>query len=219
MTILAHISDLHMDGTPARRGRLARALDSALARRPDHLIVTGDVTAGGRQRHIDELHTALAGWPTPVTVIAGNHDGSLGGFTNEIVDFGDSLLIPVDTRANYKPWAFSALGRVGGVQMAVIDRMTARSDRPVILAMHHGPQDHPLHVFDGLVDRLRIRTLLRDRPWVHIVCGHDHRCLDIGRIHVAPSVAYHPDPVRVYEIAGRDLRPVYRSEFAGGYFT
>jgi 3',5'-cyclic AMP phosphodiesterase CpdA len=219
VTTLAHISDLHLDGTRPPRERLSRALENAWSRKPDHLIVTGDVTAGGSRRHIAELRAALVGWPTPVTVVPGNHDGSLVGFTSAITDFGDALLVPVDTRANYKPWAFSALGRVGFAQLAVIDRLTARSDRPVVLAMHHGPQYHPLHVFDGLVDGLRVRTLLRDRPWVHIVCGHDHRCLDVGRVHVAPSVAHHPDPVRIYQIAGRDVRPVYRSEYTGAYFT
>ncbi len=219
MTVLAHISDLHLNGTLPRRVRLARALESAWSHKPHHLVVTGDNTAHGRKAHHDELRDALSGWPTPITVVAGNHDGALRGFTEELTDFGDCLLIPVDTRATYKPLAFAALGRVGPAQMEMLDRMTSQADRPVVLAMHHGPQAHPLHVFDGLVDRHGIRSLLRNRPWVHVMCGHDHRCLDIGRVHVAPSVAHHPDPVRIYQINGRELVPVYRSEFQGAYFT
>ncbi len=85
--------------------------------------------------------------------------------------------------------------------------------------MHHGPQQHPLQLFHGLVDRHGLRKLLGCRPWTHVVCGHDHRCLDIGQVHVAPSVAHHPDPVRVYQVAGRSLVPVYRSAFTGAFFT
>ncbi len=121
MTIIAHISDLHLNGTVSRRDRLERALDSAASRRPDHLVITGDVTAHGNPRHLQELREVLYGWPTPITVIAGNHDGRLPGWSSEIVDFGDSILIPVDTRALYKPLAFRALGRIGGKQVQLID--------------------------------------------------------------------------------------------------
>jgi Icc protein len=219
VTTIAHISDLHLDGTLPRRARLVRALETAEKHRPDHLVVTGDVTAHGSSAHIEELRGVLSGWRTPFTVVPGNHDGTLTGWTTSATDFGDALLLPIDTRAPYKPLAFRALGRVGRSQMAAIDQMTQAGTRPVILAMHHGPQAHPLHIFDGLVDRSELRKLLKDRPWVHIVCGHDHRCLDIGQVHVAPSVAHHPDPVRIYEVHGREFAPVYRSPFAGAYFT
>lgn len=219
MTTLAHLSDLHLNGTLPRRTRFTRALESAWQHRPDHLVITGDNTAHGNPAHHEELRGALSGWPTRYTVIPGNHDGNLVGWTTEATDFGDCLLMPVDTRAARKPLAFRALGRVGRDQMGGIDQLTRSGTRPVVLAMHHGPQAHPLHVFDGLVDRSDLRRLLKDRPWVHIVCGHDHRCLDIGQVHVAPSVAHHPDPVRIYQVHGRDLVPVYRSQFAGAYFT
>jgi 3',5'-cyclic AMP phosphodiesterase CpdA len=219
MTTIAQLSDLHLNGTEARLGKLLRALQSARTYKPDHLVLTGDITAGGKKSEMQELSLALASWPGPVTTIAGNHDGHLTGFTSAITDFGDSLLIPLDTRAAHKPLGFSALGRVGSEQMRMLEDMTASPDRPIILAMHHGPQAHPLHVFDGLVDRHGLRSLLRSRPWVHVICGHDHRCLDIGRVHVAPSVAHHPDPVRVYQVSGRAFHPLYRSPFAGEYFT
>jgi len=219
MTTIAHLSDIHLNGTQARLGRLMRALDQAHSHHPDHLVITGDNTAHGSSKEHLELQHALSGWPTPFTIIAGNHDGRLRGFTTEATDFGDSILIPLDTRAPFKPVGFSALGRIGKPQMRLLQTLTASRDRPAIIAMHHGPQAHPLHVFDGLLDRHNLRDLLRERPWVHVVCGHDHRCLDIGRVHVAPSVAHHPDPVRIYEIAGRELRPMYKSEFQGAYFT
>jgi 3',5'-cyclic AMP phosphodiesterase CpdA len=219
MTTLAHLSDIHLNGTHPRLARLMRALETAAAHHPDHLVITGDNTALGTDRQLQSLHQALSSWHTPYTLIAGNHDGRLKGFTSEATDFGDMLLIPVDTRASYKPLGFSALGRVGKAQMRAISTLTSSPDRPAVLAMHHGPQSHPLHVFDGLLDRHAIRDLLRQRPWVHVLCGHDHRCLDIGRVHVAPSVAHHPDPVRIYKVTGGVLHPVYRSEFQGAYFT
>ncbi len=219
MSLLAHLSDMHLNGTASRRARFDRALEAAWRRRPDHLVVTGDVTAHGSPQHHTELHEALVGWPTPITVVPGNHDGDLSGFTEGITDLGDSLLIPLDTRAGYKPLAFRALGRIGGKQMQMLDRLTQVGSRPIILAMHHGPQTHALHIFDGLVDHHDLRVLLANRPWVHVVCGHDHRCLDVGRVHVAPSVAHHLDPVRLYEVRGHELRSIYRSAYTGAYFT
>lgn len=219
MTTIAHMSDLHLDGTADRRTLVSRALQDAWRHRPDHLVITGDVTASGKPEQAWELSKALSGWPTPVTVVAGNHDGRLGGFTSQATDLGDCLLVPVDTRAPFKSFGFQALGRVGARQMQMIEEVTRSPARPVVLAMHHGPQLHPLHVFDGLVDRATLTGMLRGRPWTHILCGHDHRCLDIGQVRVAPSVAHHPDPVRVYKVQGTHFAPAYQSSFSGVYFT
>lgn len=219
MSRIAHLSDVHLNGTAPRHARFAKALEDAKRRQPDHLVITGDVTARGSPAEHDEFLSALAYWPTPITIVAGNHDGRLQGFTSEMTDLGDSLLVPIDTRARFKPVAFQALGRIGGTQVRALDHLAATAKRPIIAAMHHGPQIHLLHFFDGLVDRHGLRTMLAERPWLHILCGHDHRCLDVGRIHVAPSVAHHTDPVRLYEVSGGQLRSVYRSEYAGAYFT
>jgi 3',5'-cyclic AMP phosphodiesterase CpdA len=219
MTLLAHISDLHLNGAQDRRQKLATALDKAFSMRPDHLVITGDVTASGKRWQLDELAGMLGGWPTGVTTVLGNHDGSLVAPPASCLDFGDVALIPVDTRVPRRAFVFTAAGRIGKAQFARIEQMTRDSRKPIVLAMHHGPQAHPLHVFDGLIDRAAVRSLIRARPWVSILCGHDHRVLDFGRVHVASSVAHHEDPLRTYEVRGGALIPAYRSYVEGRYFS
>lgn len=219
MTRIAHISDLHLDGTPKRANKLAAALDRARTLQPDHLLVTGDITANGRPSELRELREALERWTTPKTVIAGNHDGHLTGFVTRSFDHPDVRILPVDTRSPRRALAFSALGQVAPAQLRRIERETREPGRPVVLAMHHGPHEHPLSLFAGLLNMSQVLSLCEARPWVHVLCGHDHRSLDFGQVHVAPSVAHHPDPVRVYDVREGRVVPVYQSAFEGDYFT
>jgi 3',5'-cyclic AMP phosphodiesterase CpdA len=101
MTLIAHISDLHLleDTLHERRGaswarlqyltfgkprspatrrlRVRRLLDMALRAHADHLVVTGDLTEDGTMGQFESLATVLAesGWaPSRVTLVPGNHD-------------------------------------------------------------------------------------------------------------------------------------------------
>lgn len=101
MTLIAHISDLHLledafhersgaawlraqfltFGRPqspaARRLRVRRLLDRALRAGADHLVVTGDLTEDGSPGQFESLATVLreSGWlPSRVTLVPGNHD-------------------------------------------------------------------------------------------------------------------------------------------------
>lgn len=101
MTLIAHVSDLHlleddplerrgadrlrlrllMVGKPAspatRRLRVRRLLDRALRAHADHLVVTGDLTEDGTPAQFECLARVLAesGWPpSRVTLVPGNHD-------------------------------------------------------------------------------------------------------------------------------------------------
>lgn len=72
MRTIAHISDLHF-------GRIDRAVVKALladlrARRPDVIVVSGDLTQRARRREFRRAHVFLKHLPAPVLVVPGNHD-------------------------------------------------------------------------------------------------------------------------------------------------
>lgn len=104
MTLLAHLSDLHLlengherrtgaararlaylsFGRPVdaerRRRRVSRALEAARA--ADHVILTGDLTEDGLDAQFEVLAELLAGSridPSRVTVLPGNHDAYTDG--------------------------------------------------------------------------------------------------------------------------------------------
>lgn len=101
MTLIAHISDLHLledaihersgaswmrlqwltfgkPRSPAtRRLRVRKLLDRALRAHADHLVITGDLTEDGTPGQFESLAHILAesGWsPSRVTLVPGNHD-------------------------------------------------------------------------------------------------------------------------------------------------
>lgn len=240
MTRIAHLSDLHLNGQDERRLRFALALEKALAGGAEHLVLTGDLTADGADAQFTELSNALSAWPPGrVTLIGGNHD--LGGkdwttvlltsplkryFKTSVpcgrggfADLGDCLILPVSTQYKKRSFIFRALGHADEADLASLCAVTDQSRRPILIAMHHGPQWHPLQFFDGLTNRQAFLDLLSRAPNVTILCGHDHRALDLegGRIFTAASVADHADPLRLYDVAGGRVVPIYRSADPGRY--
>jgi 3',5'-cyclic-AMP phosphodiesterase len=226
----AHLTDVHMNGTADRRQRLGRALDDAMASGAKHLLLTGDLTDSGRPEQFQELAWALGRWHRTTTIVGGNHDGAgfesalsgcLGRFAStSVVPFivGGVRVVPISTYYPRRALAFRALGSIGRDQFAALEQAVLATRGPVVVAMHHGPQIDPLKAFAGLVDRHRIEGLLRSNPQVSVCCGHDHRVIDIGQVHVAASCATHPDPLRVYDVGVGRFESVYRSECEGSYF-
>src|SRR5699024_7121242 len=74
-TLLAHISDLHLDGSPRARERTTRTLQylSDLSQRPDALLVTGDIADNHTAQQYREA-AFLLDLPFPVLTCPGNHD-------------------------------------------------------------------------------------------------------------------------------------------------
>lgn len=230
---IAHLTDLHLNGSADRRERFARALEQARAHRADRLVVTGDLTVRGDERHFDEVGGELvrAGWsPSRVHVVFGNHDGvaararsqgtRLRDYVGAASYVGPGVVIePIDTVYPRRAPIFSAMGRLRPDDVVRIERHCRPASRCVIGAMHHGPQGHPLEAVEGLVGRDAMLRALAAHDNLHILCGHDHRAIDRGRVHVAGSVAHHPDPLRIYEVVGPRLVPVYKSEATGSWLS
>ncbi|MFI6689772.1 metallophosphoesterase [Streptomyces sp. NPDC050485] len=75
MPVLAHIGNLGLDGTPGPAGRVGRVVDylRLLPRRPNALLVSGDITAHGDPAAYEEA-AAVLDVPFPVLSCPGNHD-------------------------------------------------------------------------------------------------------------------------------------------------
>ncbi len=146
---LAHLSDLHI-GLSAKTERAAQAIcHSLLASDVDHVVITGDVTHGGRvseMRRFSAIFRPLliAG---KVTVIPGNHDRlrdeagrSLMASGAEAESLEGLYLVKVDSTG---PHNRSFLAGHGALDPAVIDRVHTLLQRApenalcAILIHHH----------------------------------------------------------------------------------
>jgi 3',5'-cyclic-AMP phosphodiesterase len=73
MTVLAHLSDLHLDGSQLRLQRLLSAVSETATVGADAIVVTGDLTDRGSTVAYEQFTAAM---PTdrPWLATVGNHD-------------------------------------------------------------------------------------------------------------------------------------------------
>ncbi|MGV4889788.1 metallophosphoesterase [Streptomyces viridosporus] len=192
MLVLAHISDLHLDGTARATERARRVRDRLweLPRRPDALLVTGDIADHGTEAEYEEaarllgLHDGSA--PFPVLTCPGNHDSRapyrkalLGRAAADgpvdsahVLDGGAVLMcdssVPGrddgELDARTYAWIESTLDELDGAL-------------PVLLAFHHPPVPlhHPLPDSFSLRAPDRLAALLARRPEIAgLITGHAH---------------------------------------------
>lgn len=210
--LIAQISDLHIGADSLTPGddnlnRLDAVLDhlEAMQARPDHLLVTGDLTEHGDEASYRLLGQRLAQCPFPAHLIPGNHDLRSGfrrafpeaadadGFIQYVVETPSLRLILLDTLEE---------GRHGGgfcqTRAAwLADRLDEAPDQPTLVALHHPPIDSGIvwmttDPAEPWVARLR-QALAGRGNIVALVCGHLHRpitgMLDRAPVAVAPATA------------------------------
>ena len=75
MFVVAHISDLHFNGTRFNRNRIQSTLSYVNARAAgiDVLLITGDLADEGTPSEYQEAYGVLES-PLPMLITAGNHD-------------------------------------------------------------------------------------------------------------------------------------------------
>jgi len=238
MSRIAHLTDPHLNGSRERHERLLRALGRADTAGSDHLLLTGDLTASGKMEHFEELGDALGGSRFSVydtTLVPGNHDGGPSrwvealnrtnlrryaptSFDGATTDKGDFVVSAVDSTIGSRALVFRALGHLDANQLDHLDRVGESTEKCVVVAMHHGVRKGPLFLFDGMTNGFMLLYLLDKYPHMHVCCGHHHRIINSGRLFGAGSVVNHPDPLRVYDVRGTQLVPVYQSTQAIGSF-
>ncbi|MEV5808423.1 phosphodiesterase [Streptomyces parvulus] len=211
MLVLAHISDLHLDGSPRSTERAERVRDHlwALPGRVDALLVTGDVADHGTEAEYEEA-AGLLGLrdgtaPFPVLTCPGNHDARApyrkallgrppaGGPVNEVRVFDGGAVLMCDSSI-----PGSDEGELDEETYAWIEAtLDGLGDRPALLAFHHPPTTlhHPLPDSYPLRRPERLAALLERRPRIAgLITGHAHTAaatLFAGRpVLVGPGVTW-----------------------------
>ena len=99
--VIAQLSDIHIGGhTPGSGERFSQAIDeiNAMTRRPDLVLLTGDVTHNGTPEEWDELCERLSVLQAPWEAIAGNHDKGIAELAgHRSMAAGPLRLVLVDT--------------------------------------------------------------------------------------------------------------------------
>jgi 3',5'-cyclic AMP phosphodiesterase CpdA len=94
---IAHLSDLHFDGTPELREGLSALVRRVRAIEPDLVVVTGDLSASGRPSELDTVAEALASLEAvPRLVIPGNRD-----LVPSVGPAGDARPLPTDADLDF----------------------------------------------------------------------------------------------------------------------
>jgi 3',5'-cyclic AMP phosphodiesterase CpdA len=208
--LIAQISDTHLgsaveEPAGANLARLDRVLDhlSALARRPDLLLVTGDLADKDDETPYRLLKERLELCGIPFHVAIGNHDfrnparavfgTGDGEFLHYVVETGPLRLIVLDTVDE---------GRHGGAfcetrSAWLGERLAEAPERPTLVVLHHPPIDTGIDWLttapdEPWLDRLD-SVLAGERQVVALVAGHVHRPISASRhgipVHVCPAVA------------------------------
>ncbi|MEV4454237.1 metallophosphoesterase [Microbispora sp. NPDC049633] len=74
MLVLAHVSDIHIDGSERNTSRAARALTYARSLRPDAIVLTGDLADHGAMEEYEIVRELISGDDVPLVLCPGNHD-------------------------------------------------------------------------------------------------------------------------------------------------
>ena len=184
MTMLAQISDLHLDVDSDDRGAAA-ALEAAVAallelrRAPDAVLVSGDLGERGGVAEYTLARELLAPLPMPVHLLAGNHDDGdaladvFGTPVRYTVEVGELALVGCDTTL---PGRMEGSLDVGWLEA----QLEATRGRPAVVAMHHPPVLTGIPVLDDIglpaEHRAALGELLARFPNVRrVVAGHVHR--------------------------------------------
>ncbi|MET7619884.1 metallophosphoesterase [Streptomyces sp. NPDC005408] len=191
--LLAHISDLHLDGSEHATDRAVRTVTylNSLARQPDAVLVTGDIADHGAPAEYAEAAELLARLDAPYFPCPGNHDdraayrkvllaeddagdaGDPGRAVNRLhlVD-GYALLlcdstIPGEDAGLFDDETLDWLART-------LDEL---GDTPALPAFHHPPAviHHPYLDSTNLTNADRFAEVLAGRTNVPaVLTGHAH---------------------------------------------
>jgi 3',5'-cyclic AMP phosphodiesterase CpdA len=211
------LSDLHVttpDAPFARFANGAANLEAAIAhlngldRRPDLVVVTGDLVNDGTIAEYTRLRALLDPLESPVLLLLGNHDepeGLRAVFSEHnylperrpahwVVDDYELRLVAVDTTLDERHD-----GAVGPQELdwlrATLD--AAPADRPTLLLMHHPPFVTGMWWMDygGLKGAAALHEVVAARAnVVGVLAGHVHRpfhtTIGSALVSSAPAIAY-----------------------------
>ncbi len=208
MVLLAHVSDLHLDGSRRAAARAKGVLDflDGLLRPVDALLLTGDLTDHGTEAEYEQV-LALLGSTRRVLTCPGNHDDRgpwrtvlLGEPTsdapiNQVHDLAGVRIVTCDSSIPGRDDGYLADETLQWLA-DVLRQPSGATPTPVLVAFHHPPVLLGSPFIDGIRQRGadRLAALLADHPQVvALLCGHAHTAAAstfAGRpLLVAPGVA------------------------------
>jgi 3',5'-cyclic AMP phosphodiesterase CpdA len=207
MIVLAHLSDIHLDGGARNAARTAQVMAylEDLPGPVDAILVTGDLTDHGAAGEYEQARSLLSS-SRPVFTLPGNHDVRAAYRAGLLGERGGAQA-PVN-QAHEVAGAVFALcdsvipGRVAGALAAetltwlagVLESTSA--DTPVFVGVHHPP----VALGNPAIDEIRLldaqpfaELIARYPQVVAVLCGHAHTAAATtfaGRpLLVAPGVA------------------------------
>ncbi|WP_426509378.1 metallophosphoesterase [Dactylosporangium sp. McL0621] len=177
MTLIAHVSDTHVDGGRRIVERTTRVVDYLLGlhRQVDAVLLTGDLADHGQPDEYEQLKMLFKRLDVPLLHLPGNHDrreefvaAGLGPL-NRVERVGDVLFALVDSTIPGKDEGF--IENIEWLDEAL------SIDGPAFVCFHHPPiaLEHPY------ADRLRQfgeerleAVIRRHTNVVAVLCGHFH---------------------------------------------
>jgi 3',5'-cyclic AMP phosphodiesterase CpdA len=200
--LIAQLTDCHIGepgkGADQRYGtgeRLSRCVAAVLdlTRRPDVVLVTGDLVDSGKPEEYRHLRALLGPLDVPYYLIPGNHDDR--GALRSVFD--DHSYLPASGFLHYAldreapdNWPVRLVGLdtlVPGQDAGALDDerlawldgvLAAQPERPTFVFMHHPPFRTGNRAIDalGLAGAADFEAVLRrHRQVVHVAAGHVHR--------------------------------------------
>jgi 3',5'-cyclic AMP phosphodiesterase CpdA len=212
------------------------ALDTIAELRPDHVVVTGDISTLGLEpefRRFREALERLPLGPDQITVVPGNHDAYLasvvrsGSFQRVFESYlrpddefrtqawpvirirGPLALVACSTARPSAP--LLAVGTLGVRQLARLEASLADprlANRFRVVALHHPPQPGVGHWHNRLTDAEPFRRIVARQGAELVLHGHLHRPLRAELRGPAPV------PVRgVGSVSSCKMTPLARGQF------
>ena len=187
MTVLAHISDLHIGQRPENASRAAAVMDylNGLPGRVDAIVVTGDIADHGAADEYAEAADILRS-PYPVLVCPGNHDqrktfrsrllgeGEADEPINRIAELPGAIIALCDSSVPGRNDGLLSAGTIAWLRRAIAD---AGEGRPILIAFHHPPVEVGSPFLDSIrqFGEDRLAAVIADHPAVAgVLCGHGH---------------------------------------------
>jgi len=197
--LIAHISDPHVrpqgvlyQGVADSNRMFVEALAHlhALDRRPDLIVLTGDLVDEGQPPEYAMLRQLLEASAIPWLVIPGNHDHR----EHFRAAFRDHAYLPRSGPLHWcvdrHPVRLIALdscvpgqhhGQIDAAGLAWLQRTLAQdTTTPTLLLLHHPPFESGIPYMDSYrcVDTQALEALVRAAPNVErVLCGHVHRTM------------------------------------------
>lgn len=186
MIVLAHVSDIHLDGGERSLSRAARVFDhlNGLRDEIDAVLVTGDLADHGLAEEYEDVARLFAGPRKPLHC-PGNHDARgpyrevlLGEAAsdepiNQVHRAGGAVFALCDSTIPGRDDGYLADETLAWLESVLADAAGA----PVFVCFHHPPVELHIPYLDGIRQsgEDRLAALLSRHPnVVAVLCGHAH---------------------------------------------